>query len=76
MSQTVTGVYCRLTSLVCGDVESGELRRGGTLVRHSIHSLDLKSVLRVGQQVTDMDLWIGQAKLARHELHVVTAAIA
>lgn len=76
MSGTVTGVYCCLTSLVCGDVDSGELRRVGTLVRHSIHGLDLKSVLRVGQQITDMDPWIGQAQLARHELHVVTAASA
>ncbi len=76
MSQTVTCVYCCLTGLVGGDVDSGELRWEGTLVRHSIHSLDLKGVLRVGQQVTDVDPGISQAQLAGQELHIVTTASA
>lgn len=36
------------TSLICGDVHRGELRRVGALVRNTIDRLDLEAVLGVG----------------------------
>lgn len=50
-----------LTCLVGGDVHRGELRREGALVSNAVHSLDLEGVLGVGQQVTDVNAWLGQA---------------
>jgi len=44
------------------------------LVGDAIHSLDLEGVLGVGHQVADVDATLGEAELARHELHVVVAA--
>lgn len=48
--------------------------RVGTLVGDAIHGLDLEGVLGVGHQVADVDASLGEAELARHELHVVVAA--
>lgn len=63
-----------LTSLVGGDVDRRELRGEGALVGDAVHSLDLKGVLGVGQEVADVDARLRQAQLARRELHVVPAA--
>lgn len=63
-----------LTSLVGGDVHGRKLRGEGALVGDAVHRLDLEGVLRVGQQVADVDARLRQAQLARGELHVVPAA--
>lgn len=63
-----------LTSLVSGDVDRGVLRRVGALIRHPVDSLHLKRVLRVGQQVADVDPGFCQAQLTGQKLDVVPAA--
>lgn len=66
----------RLTSLVGCDVDRGVLWRVRALVRHPVHSLYLKGVLSVSQQVADVDAAVGQSKLTGDKLHVVSAACA
>jgi len=63
-----------LTSLVGGDVDGGVLGGVGALVRHAVDGLHLEGVLRVGQQVADVDAGLRQAQLTGQELHVVAAA--
>lgn len=63
-----------LTGLVGGDIDRGVLGRVGALIRHAVDGLHLEGVLRVGQQVADVDPGVGQAQLARQELNVVSAA--
>lgn len=63
-----------LTSLVSGNVDWGILRGVGALVWHSIDSLNLKCVLRVGQQVANVDPRFCQAQLTGQKLHVVATA--
>lgn len=67
-------VYWFLTGLVGGDFDRGVLWRVGALVGDPVDCLDLKGVLRVGQQVTDVDLGLCQAQLAGDELDIVPAA--
>lgn len=61
------------TSLVCSDVHGREMRCVRALVRHSIDSLDLETVLCVGLQVTDSYSALGQPQVAGRDIHVVVA---
>lgn len=60
--------------MVGGDVHRGELGREGALVSDAIYGLDLEGILRVCQQVADVDSRLSQAQLAGRVLHVVPAA--
>lgn len=63
-----------LTSLISGNVDWGILRGVGALIWHPVDSLHLERVLRVGQQVTNVDPGFCQAQLTGQKLNVVPAA--
>lgn len=65
---------CRLTSLVCGDVDGDVLWGEGTFAGDPIDGLDVKGVGGVGPQAADGDTALSQAQLPGHELYVVIAA--
>lgn len=65
--------FIALTCLIGSDVDRGKLRDEGALARDAVDRLDLEGVLRVGQQVADVDVPLGQAELPRDELHVFVA---
>ena len=63
-----------LTGLVGGDVDGVELRRVRAPGGHAVDRLDLEAVLGVGLQVPDGHAALGQAQVARGDVHVVVAA--
>lgn len=62
-----------LTCLIGRDIDRGKLWVLETFAGNAVHRLDFKGVLRVGHQVADVDVPLGQAELAGDELHVVIA---
>lgn len=63
-----------LTRLIGGYIDGGVARRDGALGRDAVDGLDLEAVVRVGLQVPDGCVSLGEAQAPWRDLDVVVAA--